>query len=110
MTQEWNAQRALKKWILRNIQLPENKPSSRSCVEIYFYNENEDVPLHELENALVMAAKIVDESGPDYLPVFERMEREIEAARLRENSMKRARQLSAKISFLFNSKSNLIQP
>ena len=49
-----------------------------------------------LENALRIAADVVAEEGEAYLPIFERIERELHERKLKEEALCRARMISMK--------------
>ena len=49
-----------------------------------------------LENALRIAADVVAEEGEAYLPIFERIERELHERKLKEEALCRARTISMK--------------
>lgn len=53
------------------------------------------IPHEELLEACRIAAQIVDRDGATFLPIFERLEREVEAAHNRTATMLRARDLAA---------------
>ena len=56
-------------------------------------NQPHELPMAErLERALVYAAYIVVRYGPQYAPIVERLERELEAAR-REDPVERAKRI-----------------
>lgn len=52
--------------------------------------------LNRLETALSYAAACVATHGEAYLPLFERLEAEVEAVRSKETALERARRLAAK--------------
>lgn len=52
--------------------------------------------LPRLEAALEYAAQCVAAHGPAFLPLFERLEAEVEAARSKESALERARRLARK--------------
>ena len=54
-----------------------------------------EVTVERLEHALVFMAGIVKYYGTIYLPIFERIERELEQARAKESALTRAERILA---------------
>lgn len=55
----------------------------------------DDISLERLERALVAMAYIVVRHGPAYAPILDRLEREVEDRRRRDEPVSRARRLLA---------------
>lgn len=47
-----------------------------------------------LEHALVLVAGVVDRHGETYLPIYERLERELDIAKRRTGALERAKRLA----------------
>jgi hypothetical protein len=56
--------------------------------------QHEPVTVEELEHALVLLAHIMAMDGDVYAPIFERLDRELYAARQRRDTMARAREIA----------------
>lgn len=53
----------------------------------------EPITIERLERGLLFMAYILDKYGEVYIPIFERIEREVELARAKRSTMDRARAL-----------------
>lgn len=53
-----------------------------------------DRMVERIENAMHVVAEVIANHGAEYLPIFERLERELEEHRARENALERALNLS----------------
>lgn len=110
MIQHWNAQKALEDWISNNKTTCINKKKKAFTNEpLYFYQENETIPIAELESLVYKTAKLVDELGTDYIDLFHRAEKELEKAQQNLNTLERIRNITAP-SKSSDLKSNLIEP
>lgn len=88
MKPQWNAQEVFHKWLKNAVSESVNTNHHQKNASLFkLYKEDEIIPLHKLEELLVMAARIVDELGQKYLPVFDRFEREIEKRRIDERQL-----------------------
>lgn len=52
-----------------------------------------EVTIERLERGLALLAYLIELDGPVYAPLFEKLERELEAMRSRENTVARAKRL-----------------
>lgn len=50
--------------------------------------------IEEIQHGLEIAARLVEADGEVMLPIFERFERELEAARTRSSAVERARRIA----------------
>ncbi|MCK5384857.1 MAG: hypothetical protein KAJ29_04720 [Alphaproteobacteria bacterium] len=91
MTREWNALEMLEKAVG---QVPSGFVAAPGVPRQI--PDNEPVPLAVLEDALTKAAMIVERFGADFLPVFERAERELETAQKRADAMTRVSRIAAR--------------
>ena len=72
-TIKWTAHKALEKAV-------KNRSDNFNSLAIYRYSEHEPIPIEAWEKALIQAAKLVERLGQRYLPLFERVEYELEKA------------------------------
>lgn len=56
-------------------------------------NPQDDVTIERLERGLALLAYLIERDGPVYAPLFERLERELEAMRSRDDTVSRAKRL-----------------
>ncbi|MDO5970313.1 hypothetical protein Q4Q35_10895 [Flavivirga aquimarina] len=111
MNQKWDAERVLEKWVERNSYSPLKNTLSTNLAPIYYYKETEDIPIFELESAVIKAAKIVNQLGSDYLDIFRRAEKELENARQNMSDLERVKQLAlSDIQSHLYLKSDLVHP
>lgn len=68
--------------------------SAPDTVRVYHYEEGEHIPLSAWEDAMFKAAKLVNELGEEYIALFERAEREYEAAKQNLSAIERMKMLS----------------
>lgn len=100
----WEPDRQLKNWIEENKNnLPDATFAHGSTLSLLNFEKSEQTPSMQLNQIVLLAAKLVSELGPSYLHIFERAERELVNA-------KRVEKQLAKIQSLANIKSDLIQP
>jgi len=85
---KWCAHEAFKKAI-HNHRSPA-LPSSTARL----YQDGEPIPIEVWEDALIKAASFVDRWGEAYLPLFERVEWELEKARQQIISLEKARSIA----------------
>ncbi len=52
--------------------------------------KNEEITYQHIKDAYIKAAKIVSDYGEVYLPIFERMEKELKAAEKKQSAINRA--------------------
>ena len=52
--------------------------------------KNDEITYQDIKDAYIEAAKIVSEYGEVYLPIFERMERELKTAEKKQSAINRA--------------------
>lgn len=107
MSNRWDAREALNKWIERHVRTP-----THSCVKlshVKIHREGDEIPIEEIEAALIKAAKIVERHGTEYIAWFERIERELAMAKEREETLKRICNLAQDTGSL-NPKSDTLQP
>ena len=109
MPQVWNAEKALREWIVRNKPTGNLSPFSSQLPKIHFYEEMDHIPLDELEQAVIKAARIVKDLGTEYIDIFERAERELQNARQERNTLERIKRIATGYQSS-NIKSNLFQP
>ena len=84
----WSVHVAFKKATQNNYS-SHSKPSI-----IHLYAENELIPIEAWEDALIKAAKFVERWGEKYLPIFERVELELEKAKHQLRSLNKARSIA----------------
>ena len=60
----------------------------------HLYQDGEPIPIEAWEDALIKAANFVDRWGEAYLPVFERVEQELNQARERLVLLEKARSIA----------------
>lgn len=109
MNQYWNAKKVLKNWISHDRITTINKKKHFFTKESqYIYQENEAIPISELESTVYKTAKLVDELGAEYLDLFHRAEKELEKAQQNLHTLERIRNITA--PYKSNLKSNLIKP
>ncbi len=58
------------------------------------------VTIEEVQDALIVAARLVDLYGEQCLPIFERLEAELQELRRRGSAVERARAIAARASCL----------
>jgi len=89
-------------------------PSHASSPVIHIYAEDEQIPIEAWEDALVKSATFVEQWGVKYLPIFERVERELEKARQQLHSLEKAKSIATRSLSHINDKlrqqSYLIEP
>ena len=109
MSQRWNAETSLQYWISRNQNMPDTSSETNGSDTLYFYEENDTIPIEELEMIVVKAARLVRVLGMEYIDVFERAESELKLAIQRMGTMERINSfaLSDKPS---NTKRYLLKP
>lgn len=61
---------------------------------IHIYDESETIPLEAWEDALIKSAKFVERLGTNYLPIFERVECELENAKQQLHSLEKAKTIA----------------
>ena len=94
MSQRWDAEEALQHWISRNQNLSESSSETKGVDALYFYGEDETIPIEELEMTEVRAARLVRVLGIGYVDVFERAESELRLAIQRMGTMERINNLT----------------
>ncbi len=107
MHQNWNAKKSLENWITHNNINPTNKkkiPSHNTPPHIY--EENDIIPITELESLVYKTAQLVDELGQEYIDLFHRAEKELAKAKQNLHTLARIRTISTSLDL----ESNLIQP
>lgn len=112
MSQEWNPEQVLKKWVERNsiFSTSGNVPCLGS-VPIQFYKEGDYIPISELESAVQKSARIVNQLGPDYLGIFERAEHELEKAKQNLNTLERIQRIALSGTWcVSNLEGDLVKP
>ncbi|PCJ20522.1 MAG: hypothetical protein COA96_15795 [SAR86 cluster bacterium] len=83
-TRKWTAHKALEKAV-------NNHEDNLNSLTIYRYSEHESIPIEAWEKALIQAAKLVERLGERYLPLFDRVERELEKAKKKLHSLEKVR-------------------
>ncbi|TVQ84003.1 MAG: hypothetical protein EA357_04185 [Micavibrio sp.] len=58
------------------------------------YTKDDDISFDDLRTAYRRAARLVDTHGKDYLPVFERLERELQERQHEEALLARAKEVA----------------
>lgn len=105
-TLKWTAHKALEKAI--------DHSSNFDSSPIYRYSENESIPIEAWETALIQTAKLVDRLGQKYLPLFERVEHELEKAEKKLHSIEKVRGIAngdfSQLKFPLRQQSYFIEP
>ena len=83
-TRKWTAYKALERAV-------KNHEAGLNSQVIYRYSEHESIPIEAWEKALIQTAKLVERLGERYLPLFERVERELEKAKNKLHSLEKVR-------------------
>lgn len=96
MNQDWDAEKALKKWLSRNMSTSRRKENPDQHATLFLYEEGSNVPIAELESAVVKAAEIVSELGTNYIDIFNRAESELVLAKEKLNTFRRIRFLASR--------------
>lgn len=106
---DWNPQNTLNKWLNKNYQPFKKQKKNWFKPPIYFYREDEYIPVEVLEEIVIKTAKIVDELGVEYISLFERAEKELKKAQENLNTLERIRNINHKHQQLYL-KGNFIKP
>lgn len=85
---KWCVNDAFSKAIQRP-HVPTQSPST-----LRRYDQNEAIPVETWEDTLIRAARLVERLGPQYLPIFERVEKELEKARNRLTKLEKVRRIA----------------
>lgn len=109
MNNHWDAQEVFLQWLERAFSPTlSNSRKGKETTSYYHFKDDDEIPLEELERALIRCARIVDEFGSQYLCVFERIEAEIEKKKQQAVKMNKVKTLLLNSSS--NDQSDLIQP
>ncbi len=71
-----------------------NNPNNLACPVIRLYAEHEHIPMAAWEDALIKTANFVEQWGAKYLPLFERVEYELERSRKQLRLLEKARSIA----------------
>lgn len=81
---------------------------------IRLYDEHESIPIEAWEDALIKAANLVERWGESYLPIFERVECELENSKQQLRTLEKARSIAngglAPNKYLLRQQSDFIEP
>jgi len=72
----------------------DHSPTHLSSPIIHIYVEDEHIPIEAWEDALIKTANFVERLGAKYLPLFERVESELEFSRQQLRSLEKARSIA----------------
>lgn len=104
----WSVHKAFEKAIKNHT------PNKASSHVIQIYAEDEQIPIEAWEDALIKSATFVERWGVKYLPIFERVERELEKARQQLHSLEKAKSIATRslshINNQLRQQSYLIEP
>lgn len=91
-----------------------HRPTHPSSPIIRIYEEHETIPIEAWEAALIKTANFVEKWGVQYLPLFERVETELNNSRKQLHSLEKARRIatgsSSVIRTLSGQQGYLIEP
>ena len=73
-----------------------NNPNNLVCPVIRLYAEHEHIPMAAWEDALIKTANFVEQWGAKYLPLFERVEYELEKSRKQLRLLEKARSIAGR--------------
>jgi len=69
-------------------------PTHLTSPVIHLYGEDEHIPIEAWEDALIITANLVERWGAKYLPLFERVESELEKSIQQMLSLEKARSIA----------------
>lgn len=95
MNNDFDPHKALKDLVAENDQSLD--VAGLNNIPIRQYDEGEDVSLVALENALRVAARVIEREGAQYLPYFHRIKAEIEKRKAKMDAMEEVRYLAGSI-------------
>ena len=81
---------------------------------INFYEDNDPISIEVWEDILIKAARLVDRWGIEFLPIFERVEHELEKAKQQLHSLEKAKYIArtnlTQTSKYLGDQSNFFEP
>jgi len=87
----------MKKWCISEAfgkAIQDHRNTALASSPVLTYQEGESIPIEAWEAALIKTANFVDRWGEAYLPLFERVEQELDQARERLVSLEKARSIA----------------